>query len=637
MLDQLRRGAGSWAAKILIALLVVAFAVWGVADIFTGYTDDVVAEVGSEGVPLARFEADFNARLRDLSRQLGQPLTPAQGRQYGIDRQVMAGLIGSTALNVKAGELGFAVSDEAVATDIATDPELQGPFGRVDPQTVRQLLQQSGITEAEFIEDRRHYLVRDQLLDGVKTGVRAPRAIVEAIYRYQYERRVPRYLVLPPNAVGEIEDPEESVIADYHRQTASRFTRPETRSITVMVLNPEDLSDSIEIAEDELRAEHEARRARYDTPELRTVDQIAFANMADARGAIERLRQGANFSDVVSAQGLTLADVALGEVSRSDFLSSEIADAAFALGEGEISAPIDGPLGPVVVRVTGIKPGEMSRFDDIRAELSQTLQEERARDEVFDVQNAIEDDRAGGGTLEEIARKYDLRLIEVTDVNAQGLDAAGRRPASLPDIPGLVELAFDTDVGQELDPGDTEQDGYYWLRVDGVTPAELKPLDEVRDDVLALWKRETRTARLGELAATIVERADGGESLDAIADSYGRATLTGPALDRRASDETFSRTAVTNLFATPEGKHTAGPVGFGDSVVVMRVERIQAVDPAANPETVARLTEDISDAMQSDMVSALVGGLQEQLGVRINSRLVERMFVSPDGQGGASF
>ena len=637
MLDQLRRGAGSWAAKILIGLLVMAFAVWGIADIFRGFTAQTVATVGDKEIPLARFQSDFNAQLRELSRRIGKPLTPAEGRQYGIDRQVMARLIGVAALDVEADELALAVSDEMVAASIAADPDLQGPFGRVDPATIRQLLQRNGISEEQFLNDRRSYLTRKQLLEAVKAGTHAPATIAEAIYRYQNEQRIPAYLILPPEAVGEIATPDEAVIADYHRQAAVRFTRPERRSLTLLMLNPGDLAASVEIPEEELRAEYDKRRDQYDTPEQRTIDQIPFAKLEDAKRAVERLRQGESFEKVVTEQGLTLKDVALGTVTRRDLLSTEIADTAFALKIGSISDPVAGPLGPVVLRVTAITPGISKSYEDTRAELLQALKDEKARDEVFDVQNSIEDARAGGTSLEEVAQKFNLHLIEIDKVTDQGLDTAGVRPADLPDIPGLLELAFASDVGLEIDPGETEEGGYYWLHVDEVVPAELKPLDEVRDEVIALWKREKRKLEMEKLAASLVDRANAGENFDATAATYGRAVLTAPALNRQASNETFSRVAVAALFAVPEGKFAYGPVGFGDGLILMQVKKVLTPSAAANPGAVAELATNISQTLQGDLVTSMVAGVQEKVGVEINSRLVSAMFANAEDQGGASF
>ena len=632
MLDQLRRSAGGWAARILIGLLVLAFGVWGIADIFTGYTSDTVLAVGDEEVTLGRFQLEFDNELRAYSQRIGQPLTPAQGRQYGIDRAVLSRLVGASALNVQARELGLAVSDKMVATDINVDPDLQGPFGRVDPESLRQILQRTGITEEQFVEDRRNFLMREQLLSAVQAGVQAPDGLTRVIYQYQSERRVASYVVLPPESVGEIKDPEEDVIADYHQQAAVRFTRPELRSIALMTLDPDDLAANIELPEEIVREEYEQRRDSYDTPELRMVDQIPFATMEDARTAVAKLRAGTPLTEIVGEQGLTLGDVALGVVSRSEMLSPAIADVAFALAADEISEPVQGPLGPVVLRINEITPGERSNYEDVRDELIALLRQEKARDDVFDFQNTIEDERAGGVSLEDIAAKYNIPIVKISNIDAQGNDTSGLRPPALPETPGLLDLAFESDVDQELDPGDTEQQGYYWLRVDDIRPAELKPLDEVRDEVVALWKRESRKNELEKLAALLVERGNRGESLEAIAASYGRPVLTSRALDRRANDETFSRIAVNALFGVPQDGFAQGPVGFGDSVVVMQVKNIETADPLASPEAVARLQADISERLGEDLIISLVGGLREKYQPTVNQTLLNRLFTDDGDQ-----
>lgn len=629
MLDTLRQNAGGWAARILIAFLVMAFAVWGIADIFRGFSADTVITAGDTEIPLERFSLEYQSRLSDLSERIGQPVSAEEGRRYGIDRQVVAQLAGGAVLSEEASNLGITVSDAQVAADIRSDESFFGAFGKFDRQTYELILAQNRITEPVFVNDRREFMTRDQLLSSITSGTAVPEGLAQALYNYRYERRTARYLVLPPEIVADqVEEPTDEIVAEYHQQAAIRFTVPETRSFAMLSVNPGDILPTIAIDEALLQQAFEERRDEFDTPERRTVIQLPIADAEEAARTASRLRQGEELETVLGELGLSSDDVTLSEVDRYGFLSPTVADAAFALTEGEISEPVEGPLGPVVLIVTGIQPAIPATFEEKRDELQAELAGVEAADAVFDLYNTIEDERAGGATLREIADRFSFDLVTVEGMTVQGLTVDGPPPANMPSQSGLPALVFENDEGQEIPAEETDEEGYFWVEVTEVVPATVKPLEEVRDDVIALWKREQGRAKLNELAETLVTRGNAGESIDAIATEYDRAALTSQPMLRRFSNETFSRFGVTNLFATPENKFTSAGAGFGDSLVLMQVTSIETPAPGAGTTDMAEIEEGLATSMSDDLISALVVALQEKHGVEVNYGLIDQL-LSP--------
>lgn len=632
MLETLRRGASGWVAKVLMGLLVLSFGVWGIADIFRGYSSDVVAKVGGTEIKLNQFERELDNQTKQFSQRLGQPLTREQAKTFGVVNATLTRLVALAALDSGVKQMGLAVSDEAVAKNITSDPNLQSGFGQFDRAAFRQALQQVGLTEKAFIADRRAYLERAQINDVLMAGVRAPDTLLSAISTYQQETRVASYIIVPPSAVGDIKDPDEKTLEAYHQKAAIHFTLPETRDFSLMVLEPTDLAATLSVSDDDLRKAYEQRRGEYDIPERRTVQQIPFATMEAAKAADERLRKGEPVEKIVTELGLTMKDVELGKVARADMISPAVADAAFALKQDQYSDPVQGPLGAVILHVTAIEPGKASTFEQMKDKVRVELADEKARSQVYDVQNGIEDARAGGASLEDIASKNGLKVVKFTGVSDKGLTADGKKIAGLPEYKDLLESVFKSEQGDQIPPGDTGQGGYYWVRIDGVEPAKLQPLSAVRDDVVKLWKTEKRKAELDALAQTLVERGNKGESIDKLATSVGRSPLDSPELKRFSENDTFSRTAVTRIFAAPKGGFAYGPVGFGDSLLVMQVKSIN--DPQPNPQSAdyKKLHDDILDAVQTDMITTYVAGLEKKLGVNINTQLLERSLAVDNTQ-----
>ncbi|MDE1174252.1 MAG: SurA N-terminal domain-containing protein [Parvibaculaceae bacterium] len=630
MLDVMRRGARTWVAKALMALLVVSFGIWGVAGAFTGLSSTTIATVGGKKIPVEQFQRKLQIAIQELSQQFGQPVTIADARKYGIDQQVLSNLIGIAALDQEASRLGLAAGDDAVARDITRDPTFRGANGAFDRAGYEMLLQRNGLRERDFVEDRRSFLMRKQLLDAASAGIEAPGLMVDTIYQYQNQQRVASYFIVPLDSVKMPAAPDDKTVEAYYKQAAIRFTKPETRDFTIMVLDPAAMAAATAIPDDELRQNYEARRAEFDVPEMRTVEQIAFPDIKEASAAADRIAKGESFEKEAESRGLKPADYVLGTLSHDQMQSQKVADATFALGKGAISAPIEGPLGPVIVRVTDITPGKTSTFDEVRDKLRQQLASQRVSNAIYDQENAIEDARAGGSSLEDIAKKNGLKLVRFTSINSDGTGADGKRPDALPKYPSLLDKVFRSEAGQDIDPSDTGAGGYYWLRVDAVNPAQQRPLNEVRADVIKLWQTQKQQADALALAQSLVEKGDKGASIQDLAKSVGRQVIISAPLGRQSSDDTFSRMSVANLFGVAPGKYSYGAAGYGQSLVIMHVDKIINPDPVE--ANVAQLKNSLNEGVQNDFVATLVNGLEKIQGVELNTRLLQQTLASGEPQ-----
>ena len=212
---------------------------------------------------------------------------------------------------------------------------------------------------------------------------------------------------------------------------------PSVVLLAVLSVDPASVAESIEITEDEARQEYESRIDRYQTPEKRTVKQIVFADKAEAEAALADIRAGKTFDDIASARGLKPGEADLGTVAKSDIIDSVVADAAFALDKDTVSDVIEGQFGFVLALVTDIQPGSTRSFEEAKNEIIQTLKLLQAESTVLDLHDEIEDDRAAGQTLAEIAAAKKLKLIIVEAIDSQ---ANGPDGTPVKDLPAANEL-----------------------------------------------------------------------------------------------------------------------------------------------------------------------------------------------------
>src|SRR5690606_12946902 len=202
--------------------------------------------------------------------------------------------------------------------------------------------------------------------------------------------------VLPRSLVEPVEAPSEEAVAAWFEANKAGYAAPEYRRISYIKLEPDDIADPAAIAEDEARAYYQRTISRFTSAEQRTIEQIVFADEAKAAAALERIRGGATFEDIVAEEGKTLPDVLLGTFEKDKVADPAIAEAAVSLGEGAVSEVVAGAFGPILLRVTAITPERVTPYEEVAETVRKELALDEANRVLLDVHDAYEDARAGG-------------------------------------------------------------------------------------------------------------------------------------------------------------------------------------------------------------------------------------------------
>ena len=627
MLRGLRNASSNWLGKAVMAavvgFLVISFAIWGIGDIFRGFGRSTVAKIGRTEITVEQFRTLYNDRLQQYSRQAGRAIGPEQARQLGLDRLVIGQVVSEILLDERARVLGLALSEAEVAKQITADPAFQGLNGQFDRARFEQVIRNAGFTEARFVAEQRRRLLRRELAGTIASGLSAPKALVEAASRYENEQRSVEFVLLDRAQAGEIPPPAPEVLAKYFEERKNFFRAPEYRKLVVVSLIPTEQARWMEISDADIKRAYEERHARYVTPERRHVLQIDFPNAEAASAAAERIAKGASFADIAKELGKNEKDIDLGTVTKAAMIDRTAADAAFALKEGEVSAPVQGRFGTVLVQVLKIEPEQIRSLEQVAGELKQELAIARAKTEVFDVYNKIEDARAEGKLLAETAATLKLEARTIEAVDRSGRDPAGM-PVNLPDAQRLLPLAFTTDVGVERDPLQF-QDGYIWFDVVGITPSRERPLDEVKEQVETRWRDQEIATRLNARATEIVDKLKAGGTLAnvATADHLKLEALSG--LKRGDASGALSTAAVDAVFRTAKDAVGTAEAREPGEQVVFRVTEIVVPPLDMASEEVKRTVDTLNRGLSEDLLSEYIARLESEVGVTINQSALNQV------------
>jgi peptidyl-prolyl cis-trans isomerase D len=621
MLRGMRKASSNWIGKTIMAVvmgvLIISFGIWGIADIFRGFGQSTLATIGHTDISTDQFRQLYTDRLQQIGRQFGRPLTMDQARAFGFDRQVLQQTIAEAALDEDARRLGLGQSDEETKRLIFSDPNFRGANGAFDPARFAAAMQQFGYSEARYVAEQRKVSLRRQIAGTISAGIEPPKSMIDALSRFQNEQRSVDFVRLDAAQAGAIDPPSPETLAGYFDEHKVQFRAPEYRKIVFVPITPEEIAKWSDVSDDDAKKLYELRKDTLGTPEKREVSQIVFPTMEEAAAARTRIDAGTPFDEIAKERGLKPSDVDLGSVSKSEIIDPEVTKAAFALQTGDISQPVQGKFGVTLAKIGKIDPGNVVSYESVAQNLKKEIATDRAKKSVSDLRDKMEDERGGGASVLEAAKKLGLRAVTIDAV-----DRSGRRPDGqlVNDIPrglDVVTQAFNSDVGVDNDPI-SFNGGYVWYDVLGITPSRERNLDEVKDQVEAKWREDQIATKLRAKATDMVQKLDQGGKLADEAASAGLKVEAATGFKREASPPGVPAGLIAAAFRT--AKDGAGQTaGASDGQwIVFRVTDISVPPLDVASDDVKKMKEQLSRSLEDEGIAQYVTKLESNIGTTIN-------------------
>ncbi|MEP3675785.1 peptidyl-prolyl cis-trans isomerase [Sulfitobacter sp.] len=572
-----KSGVGKTAMWGLMGLLFLGLGGFGAVNL-TGNIR-TIGTVGDKSIDVDTYARQMQQELNAISQQTGSPMSFQQAQQLGLDRAVLQRIMRDRALDNEATEIGLSIGDEELRERILQVPAFQGINGEFDREGYAQSLRSAGLTEATFETSLREEAARQLLSGAIISGVEMPAVYAETLVSYVGEERDFTWATFDEAALeAEIPTPDAETLQAYFDENADSFVLPATKKITYAWLNPSDIIDQVEIPEEDLRAEYDARSDQYNQPERRLVERLVFADQQSADQAAAALEVGGTtFEALVEERGLSLQDIDLGDVTEAS-LGAAGAD-IFAAQAGDVTGPATSNLGPALFRVNAVLPAQNITFEQAEPELRDALVADRAVRIVAAQAEDLDDRLAGGATIEELATESDMVLgqIDWTTDSSHGIAAyeAFRQAAATVNAGDFPQI-------EELDDG-----GIVALRLDEALDERPATFDDVADEVTKRWHEEQVITALTAQAETAKQALEAGSSL--------------PELGLTAREETDQmRSAFIG----------GTPTGFMNEVFEMAIGDIRIIE--GETSVVLVRLDAVNAAGDSEEATALVAQLRTQ-------------------------
>jgi len=631
MLDLLRKNATGPLGIALIILLVFAFSIWGVGDIFRGYNANILAKIGNRELNAQNYLFSFNREVSRISNQLERIVTTEEAVNSGLHYQILDRSLVELSANAASDEIGLIASDDAIKKRILSTNAFKNAFNQFDRNIFEQIIRQNGLTEDSFLVLERDSHVLSQLSKSIFKDINPPSTLNDLLFKYQFERRNVDYIIISPDEISQEDEVEKNEIEIFYNENINLYKTEETRNFSLIPLNVSNLSKLENVSDEEINIFYDDNKYNYYEPEKRSYYLIPYFSNEEAIKALEDYSSNGDIEKILIDRNLNINDVDQGLITFDEGISESVSEAAFNASLNKLSGPTESPFGPSLIYVKEIISEKEIKIEEIKDQITIDIQKDKAKDKVYSLYGEIEDLRAEGKTLEEIAEEKSLPIESYKNINDVGQRIDGSIIKN-PSLEELINLVFLNDVDEDLEPYEDGEGNLNFFRIDNINYSQQIPLNEAIENIKISILENKSIENVKTKSKEIFNRLkEYNNNLDFISDENDLAIATSGILSRTSSNEIFTNKALSEIFKTEKGSSFIVNAAIGNSIVIGKVSNIDLLEKTE--ERMEAINEINKSRLENDLIVSLAEEHQKELSSEIFLDRLNVLFENQEAEG----
>ncbi|UDF02379.1 peptidylprolyl isomerase [Asticcacaulis sp. AND118] len=597
MISSFRQFTKSLTFKLLMAALILSFAVFGMNDLFSSGSSRDVVDAGERKTTTDDFRRQFDEWKTGAEQQSGQTLTYEDAVKEGLHVRIMEEIADMDSFSAWLIKAGIRPSAKVVTDQIAKYPiffdSVTGKFDKAKYQ--EELASRMKLSQTKFEQIINDDIANRQFIEASVAGLKPPRIYAALQSAFAAETRDAAFLIVTPDNVEKPGAPSDAELLKFYEDNKERLRRPELRQFTVVSFAPGDFASKVTVDEAELKKLYEFRRDTLSTPETRSFVQITVPDQTAANAVAQALRSGADAQTAAKAGKGTV--VTYDAKPKTAIADAKVADAAFALKEGEVSGAIQGSLGLAVVKLSKVTAASVTGFETVRNQLEQEYKKDKAKELAYAASETFEKERSSGAEFAAAAEKSGVRIINLPPMTAEGQMADGQ---SFAQYAPILKAAFEQPKGGETDVTELGNGEYFALRVNEVIPSEVPALDKIKPQMIQAWQQKTLGDRVVAKGEEVAARLRKGESVEAVASAMGLKIEARPALARQSAQQSVGPEIAGRIFSAKVNEIFSARANEMVTVVG-KVTAINKGDAATVNQATAMTAQSVAYGLFQDM------------------------------------
>lgn len=618
MLTKIREKSQGAFAGVILTVICIPFVLWGINNYLNDGQEAPIASVGKKDF----FQRDVNKAYEKYQQSLGGLAID----DASMKSQALSKLIKDEVLLQYVHQKGLTINDDAIRDFVHTLPYFQTD-GKFDESKYKQMLSSQRMASPEFVAQIKNALVMEQFQQSILNSSFATPYDIERVFKIQNQQRDVEYVTIPVTA--STQTPSDEAIKTYYDAHQTKYQLPEQMSVEYVELTLDDLAKTIEVTDEKVKAFYDEQKAQYSTPERRKVAHILFEindkqNEKTALGKANKAKTDLTAGKDFAALAKELSDDKLTGKDGGDLglfsagvMEKDFDDAAIALKQGEVSAPVKSKFGYHLIKVTELTAEEIKPFDSVKAEVAKAYQKSQAENLFYQQGEALtEAAYQNSDNLQAAATQLNLTIKKTglfTKTQGEGIAAEEK----------IRGAAFSDEVlnGTNSTPIEVSTDHLVVLRLLEHKAAENKPLEQVKADVINAVQAEQAQQQVVETAKAMKAKLLAGETLAKVAADYKLPVQKEVALKRMKKD--FNVVLNEAIFKA------AKPVGDKPTIFTVELAAHEQAVVSLSKVQEGTMTEDdkkkielakknIAKAVGDSEFNALINTFEEKADVEIN-------------------
>ena len=558
MLQSIRERAQGVIAAVIVAILCLTFAIWGIESYLESAHKVIVAKIGGDAVELAEYQATFQRLRQRAQAELGETFdsklwatdaTKQKALDYVIEDRLLQNNVDRARLRIGAGQ---------VAGYLKGSPTFQVD-GKFSHDRYTQVTRTLGFTEQSFEHQTRKDLAIQQLRVGVSGSSFVTEQEAQHIQQLKAQQRSVAYALIEPADLSK-ESVADDTIKTYYEKNKERYRTEEKISTEYIQLALDDLKKTVVVDDKAVHAYYAAHQPDFTVDEQRNANHILVqvktgatpAEDAAAKVKAITLRElvvsGTPFEQVAKENSDDIGSRAEGGATGlfgRGVMAPEFEQAVFTMKVGDLSQPVKTSFGYHIIKLKEIKPGGVKPFADVSNEVEAKYRTEQAENAYYETSERFSDTvLEHPDSLADAASKLGLTVATGT------LQTRAQIAAQFSE--SVADAAWETEVlaeGLATPPIEIGANRIVALRVTKHQASKIPALADVKTEITAAIQQDQARVTANERGTRLVQRLRKGEAAATVMSAEKLKWETHQAIDRQNED--INRAVLRAAFKAP--------------------------------------------------------------------------------------
>ncbi|WP_345415654.1 SurA N-terminal domain-containing protein [Halioxenophilus aromaticivorans] len=555
MLQSFRDNIKGTVAIILVGLICIPFALFGIDSLFNTQADaEPAAEVNGVEITEAELLRAIQMRKNQLMQQFGENFPPQFLSDDRLREPVLQSLIQRAAMLNTAQSKGMTVAGSSIDQIILGTPDFQID-GEFDANRYQALIRNAGFTNTSYKEMITSEIVLNQFASGISQSNFLTEDEANYLADLSLQTRDFNYIVVDKSPFEEQVEVEESELQSYYEANQNQFMTPEQVKIEALELSADTLAASVEVDDQRIEEEYEQEAKSFMPATQRRAAHILLDPSSDDYSDTladiqQRLEAGEEFAVLAKEYSQDFGSKDSGGdvgVTTGDSFVAEFEQALANLSVGEVSEPVESEFGAHIIKLVDVSESAMPSLEEMRMEIAQKIRQAEANEFFLEKLNDFKDLTYNVESLLDAAEQLDLPLWESeTFSRFNGVGVAAN--------PQVIEAAFSEELissGFTSDPIELDESTVVVIRVVSHEPEAVKPFDDVKESITQTVKANKGGELLAESVESAIDRVRQGDgTLASVAEEMSTEVMSVEAAKRQQQD--VDAAIVRILFSMPK-------------------------------------------------------------------------------------